>query len=229
MGRSLGNELPRLLELIKNNPKELISHLVGEDNQFAIQSVLDHLNELIDFAYLEDRVGNLRSYSGPIEARMIMFHSDKHILHVGQSFIQAAATVGLVPREKPAPTSAPKPAPGQKPKSRLKVDKKIKPTPVDLKHTDVFNGGDVRRGCWGSITDYARKHATDVKTSFQGNMLTSREIKVWHLPEGIVTYESGAWGRRASLSVAPELLRAKMLIALGVDLSRSRIYKKYLP
>lgn len=64
MGRSLGNELPRLLELIKKNPKELISHLVGEGNQFAVQSVLDHSNELIDFGYLENRVANLGRTQG---------------------------------------------------------------------------------------------------------------------------------------------------------------------
>lgn len=228
-GRYCDNELPGLLALIEKNPEELISCLVREDNQFAIQSALDHLHDLIDFAHLEKWVANPRLYSGPVLAKMIMLHSDQYILHVSQAFIQAAAKEGLVAREKPAPTSTPKPAPRQKPKRRLKVDKEIKPVLAHLKHTDVFNGGAVRRAYWHLITSYASKHAVDKKTSFVGNMLTSREINVWQLPEGTITYLAGAWGRRAELSVGPELLRARILIDLGVNISRSRIYKKYLP
>ncbi len=96
-----------------------------------------------------------------------------------------------------------------------------------VKHTDVFNGAQVRMAFRSTVRAYAQQFAVNVEHKYIGNMLSSQDVIRWTLPEGAITWTGGAWGVRATLFVHTAELRAAILRRLGVDLSRSRIYAKF--
>jgi len=95
------------------------------------------------------------------------------------------------------------------------------------KHTDVFNGAQVRMAFRSTVRAYAQECAMNVEHKYIGNMISSQDVTRWTLPEGSITWTGGAWGVRATLHVHTLELRAAILKRLGVDLRRSRIYSKF--
>ena len=97
----------------------------------------------------------------------------------------------------------------------------------NVKHTDVFNGEQVRMAFRDTVKAYAQERAVDVVRKYSGGMLASQEEIIWRLPEGAISWTGGAWGVRATLFVHSIELRVAILKGLGVDLSTSRIYSKF--
>jgi hypothetical protein len=93
--------------------------------------------------------------------------------------------------------------------------------------SDVFNGSTVRRRFVDQALEIIGRTATAHRTFIEGTMVSSAEGAVWTLPAGKATWSPPLWGRPSALYVEGEEARAAILKALGVDLGRSRTYRKY--
>jgi len=98
-----------------------------------------------------------------------------------------------------------------------------------VRPSDVFNGETVRRRYFEQVMDLVVRNAISRKTFISGNMITSSEGYEWILPGGRACLTPAFWGQPRSFYVSGEEARANILLAMKIDLSRSRSYKQYKP
>lgn len=100
-------------------------------------------------------------------------------------------------------------------------------TRSQLTHTEIFNGSFVRRNFVSTVESILDKLADKREIQIVGNMVKTVVNTVWSI-HGTQAVKTGtSWGRPSSLTVDNEAVRAEILKSIGVDLSQSRIYKKY--
>ena len=98
-----------------------------------------------------------------------------------------------------------------------------------IRPLDVFTGSTIRRKYRNEVLAVINRRATDYRQYYSGNMISSSEGEAWTLPLGRACRTPAFWGQPSCYFVEGEEERACILIAMGVDLRRSTIYKKYLP
>ena len=223
--------LPGLLPLCEKFPNEIVEWLVNNGKQSDVIAVLEHLQREVNIEDLERCIKNKR-YGGPFPAPQMMMATDQYILSVAQSFIEAADRSGI--KVRPAKAAPKKQAEVLATKDQNAIAEKVELTPAlpppaqtQIKHTDVFNGAMVRMRYRSKVERYGQAFATEVKVSFIGNMLTSRQVTYSIFPDGCIGHDAGRWGLRATMDVSDASLRAKILQHLGVDLSKSRLYREF--
>jgi len=107
----------------------------------------------------------------------------------------------------------------------------IKPTSLatqSKRPSDVFKGPVVRRKFVLEALDIIREMALSHRIVIEGTMISSSERNEWTLPKGIAVKTASFWGRPSSLYVEGEEARASIMKSMGIDLRRSRLYRKYL-
>jgi|GEM_PF-2247889 len=97
----------------------------------------------------------------------------------------------------------------------------------DAKPADVFDGSTVRRKHADAVMAVVERTALSASSYVRGTMVHSSVGYEWQLPRGKAGKTPPFWGQPSSYYVDTEEARADILKMLGVDLSRSRIYKKY--
>jgi|GEM_PF-3991382 len=91
--------------------------------------------------------------------------------------------------------------------------------------SDVFRDELVRRKHRSEVRAFIDKHATEIQREVHGSMLSSYEVVTWTIPGGSATWTGGRWGQQERL-IVPELeARARILVAMGVNLEGSRTYQ----
>lgn len=230
--RSYANSiLPGLLPLCEKYPREVVQWLNANGHLASVASVVRHLEREVNISSLEDQIKHKR-YSGPYPAPAMMMAADSYILKVSRSFIEAAdsccareVAVETVDQKNNQKVIVVQKRSGEeKPETRQNLP--LGPQ-KSIKHTDVFSNSLVRNAYRKVVEDFAEKFAIDSKTSFLGGMLSSRRVITWNFPDGNITQSDGSWGHRASMNVSTVALRARILLHVGVDLSKTRIYREF--
>jgi hypothetical protein len=223
--------LPGLLSICENHPREVVQWLRANGHLPAVISVVQHLEREVNIKDLEDRIKRKR-YSGPYPAPAMMMAADSYILNVSRSFIEAADSYCVREKavESAEQTENPKltVAKRNSGKGKLEIRKNLPLVPQKpIKHTDVFSNSLVRNGYRKVVEDFAERFAIESKSSFLGSMLSSRQVTTWNFSDGNITQSDGSWGHRSSMHVSTTALRARILLHVGVDLSKTRIYREF--
>jgi hypothetical protein len=85
----------------------------------------------------------------------------------------------------------------------------------------------VKRKFVAEVLAAIKQTATAHETFAEGSMLSTREREEWTIPAGKAVRTPSSWGHPSSLYVDGEDARAHILLAMGIDLRNSRIYRKY--
>lgn len=93
--------------------------------------------------------------------------------------------------------------------------------------TDVFNKARVRKQFIQPVKELVERHCTKKSEFLVGSMLTSKWGYRWSVFGGQATLTPALWGQPGGFDIHDEEARAKIMVLLGIDLSRSRTYKKY--
>ena len=223
--------LPGLLSICEKNPREVVQWLMANGHLPAVISVVQHLEREVNIKDLEDRIKHKR-YSGPYPAPAMMMAADSYILKVSRSFIEAADNYCVRDVAVKAVEKIENPKLAVAKRNLGEVNREIrKNLPLvpqkPIKHTDVFSDSLVRNGYRKVVEDFAERFAIESKTSFLGNMLSSRQVTTWSFSDGNITQSDGSWGHRSSMHVSTAALRARILLHVGVDLSKTRIYREF--
>lgn len=97
-----------------------------------------------------------------------------------------------------------------------------------MRPSDIFNGATIKRKFVMEVLDIICKTATSHRTFIEGSMVSSSQRHEWTLPTGKAVRTASFWGRPSSLYVDDEEARARIMQAMGIDLTKSRTYRIYL-
>lgn len=252
MGGSFSNvnkfgPLPTLLKLLDRDTPLLVHSLAqSQDGKSMLGKLSTVLKAEIDVDGIGLKIQSIKNYSGPYPAPMMQYTHDKKVFRIATDFLLAAEANGvesslsemslarqhrntsseavvcasLEQRGGKATPLVSIPSSSEKQLDGNAMYPKFKPA-------DVFNGTQVRRKFVSKVSLYLNEHSTSVSSYFSGNMLNAKQGRVWEILGTKAIQTPSRWGRPSSLHIESEYLRAKILVALGVDITSSKIFKKY--
>ena len=93
--------------------------------------------------------------------------------------------------------------------------------------SDIFSGATVKRKFVTDLLAPIGETATAHETFVEVNMISSRERDEWTIPAGKAVRTPSSWGNPSSLYIEGEEARARIMLAMGIDLRNSRTYRQF--